>query len=108
MTWWSCWQRIQEPWWRAGTSWTRSGRRAPSTQAGDWTSTSPPCAAGWATHGGSKRTPASGSVWSCSHDRARRMTRRLLFSYLAFALLILVGLEVPLGYGQQRNEQHEA
>jgi signal transduction histidine kinase len=36
------------------------------------------------------------------------MTRRLLLSYLTFALLILVGLEVPLGYGQQRNEQHEA
>jgi signal transduction histidine kinase len=36
------------------------------------------------------------------------MTRRLLFSYLAFALLILVGLEVPLGYLQHRNEQHQA
>jgi DNA-binding response OmpR family regulator len=39
---------------------------------------------------------------------ARRMTRRLLFTYLTFALLILVGLEVPLGYVQQRNEQHQA
>ena len=36
------------------------------------------------------------------------MTRRLLFTYLTFALLILVGLEVPLGYVQQRNEQHQA
>jgi signal transduction histidine kinase len=36
------------------------------------------------------------------------MTRRLLFTYLTFALLILVALEVPLGYVQQRNEQHQA
>ena len=31
------------------------------------------------------------------------MTRRLLFSYLSFALLILVGLEVPLGYVHHRT-----
>src|SRR4029453_14851270 len=36
------------------------------------------------------------------------MTRRLLFTYLTFALMILVALEVPLGYVQQRNEQHQA
>jgi signal transduction histidine kinase len=36
------------------------------------------------------------------------MTRRLLFTYVSFALLILVGLEVPLGYLYHRNEQHQA
>jgi signal transduction histidine kinase len=34
--------------------------------------------------------------------------RRLLFTYLTFALLILVVLEVPLGYVQHRNEQQHA
>ncbi|HET6533132.1 MAG TPA: HAMP domain-containing sensor histidine kinase [Actinoplanes sp.] len=36
------------------------------------------------------------------------MTRRLLVTYLSFALLILVGLEVPLGYLHHRYEQHQA
>jgi len=36
------------------------------------------------------------------------MTRRLLLTYLSFALLILAGLEVPLGFLQQRNEQRQA
>jgi signal transduction histidine kinase len=36
------------------------------------------------------------------------MTRRLLFTYLSFALLILVGLEVPLAYVHHRSEQHQA
>ena len=36
------------------------------------------------------------------------MTRRLLVTYLTFALLILVGLEVPLAYVHHRNEQHQA
>jgi signal transduction histidine kinase len=36
------------------------------------------------------------------------MTRRLLFSYLSFALLILLGLEMPLGYVYHRNQQHQA
>jgi signal transduction histidine kinase len=36
------------------------------------------------------------------------MTRRLLITYLTFALLILVALEVPLGYVYHRSEeQHE-
>jgi signal transduction histidine kinase len=34
--------------------------------------------------------------------------RRLLFTYLSFALLILLALEVPLGYVQHRNEQQHA
>ncbi|MFF7655904.1 sensor histidine kinase [Streptomyces sp. NPDC007983] len=33
------------------------------------------------------------------------MTRRLLLSYLALALLVLVGLEVPLGYFYARGEE---
>ncbi|AEV83141.1 Sensor histidine kinase yclK [Actinoplanes sp. SE50] len=36
------------------------------------------------------------------------MTRRLLATYVTFALLILLGLEVPLGYAQSRNEQNQA
>jgi signal transduction histidine kinase len=36
------------------------------------------------------------------------MTRRLLVTYVTFALLILLGLEVPLGYAQQRNERQQA
>jgi signal transduction histidine kinase len=36
------------------------------------------------------------------------MTRRLLFSYLTFALLILVGLAVPLGFVHHRHQQHQA
>jgi hypothetical protein len=36
------------------------------------------------------------------------MTRRLLVTYLTFALLILVGLEVPLAYMHHRNQQHQA
>ncbi|WP_338119188.1 hypothetical protein [Streptomyces rapamycinicus] len=33
------------------------------------------------------------------------MTRRLLLSYLALALLVLVGLEIPLGYFYARGEE---
>jgi signal transduction histidine kinase len=36
------------------------------------------------------------------------MTRRLLITYVTFALLILIGLEVPLGYVGWRNEQQQA
>lgn len=36
------------------------------------------------------------------------MTRRLLLTYLSFALLILVALEVPLGYVHHRNEEQHA
>lgn len=36
------------------------------------------------------------------------MTRRLLVTYLTFALLILVALEVPLGYVYHRNEEQQA
>lgn len=36
------------------------------------------------------------------------MTRRLLLTYVSFALLILLGLELPLGYAQWRNEQQQA
>jgi signal transduction histidine kinase len=36
------------------------------------------------------------------------MTRRLLLTYLTFALLILVALEVPLGYVYHRSEQQHA
>jgi len=36
------------------------------------------------------------------------MTRRLLFTYLTFALLILVSLEVPLGYVYHRSEMQQA
>lgn len=36
------------------------------------------------------------------------MTSRLLMTYLTFAFLIVVGLEVPLGLLQQRSEQHQA
>jgi signal transduction histidine kinase len=36
------------------------------------------------------------------------MTRRLLLTYLSFALLILLGLEVPLGYVVWHGEQHQA
>ncbi|GAA2480706.1 sensor histidine kinase [Winogradskya humida] len=36
------------------------------------------------------------------------MTRRLLLTYVSFALLILLGLEVPLGYVHHRNEQQHA
>ncbi|MEV4641109.1 HAMP domain-containing sensor histidine kinase [Actinoplanes sp. NPDC049548] len=36
------------------------------------------------------------------------MTHRLLLTYLTFALLIVLGLEVPLGLLQQRSEQHQA
>ncbi|WP_127500536.1 sensor histidine kinase [Actinoplanes solisilvae] len=36
------------------------------------------------------------------------MTRRLLVTYVSFALLILLGLEMPLGYAQQRNERQQA
>ncbi|PRY30736.1 sensor histidine kinase [Pseudosporangium ferrugineum] len=36
------------------------------------------------------------------------MTRRLLLTYATFALLILVSLEVPLGYVYHRNEEQHA
>lgn len=36
------------------------------------------------------------------------MTRRLMLTYLTFALLILLGLEVPLGCVAWRNEQQQA
>lgn len=36
------------------------------------------------------------------------MTRRLLLTYLSFALLMLVALEVPLGYVYHRNEVQHA
>ncbi|SDT54916.1 sensor histidine kinase [Actinoplanes derwentensis] len=36
------------------------------------------------------------------------MTRRLLLTYVSFALLILVSLEVPLGYVYHRNEEQHA
>jgi signal transduction histidine kinase len=36
------------------------------------------------------------------------MTRRLLLTYLTFALLILVSLEVPLGYVYHRSEEQHA
>ncbi|MET0414769.1 MAG: HAMP domain-containing sensor histidine kinase [Actinoplanes sp.] len=36
------------------------------------------------------------------------MTRRLLLTYVSFALLILVSLEAPLGYVYHRNEEQHA
>jgi signal transduction histidine kinase len=36
------------------------------------------------------------------------MTRRLLLTYLTFALLILIALEIPLGYVYHRSEQQHA
>jgi signal transduction histidine kinase len=36
------------------------------------------------------------------------MTRRLLVTYVTFALLILLGLEVPLGFAQRRIEHQQA
>ena len=36
------------------------------------------------------------------------MTRRLLLTYLTFALLIVAGLEIPLGCLQQKSEQRRA
>lgn len=36
------------------------------------------------------------------------MTRRLLVTYVSFALLILLGLELPLAFAQHRNEQQQA